>query len=224
MLTVKSFAQDPRLFDNTWYLHNIIVDGNNNIPPSNTEIENVTANFTNPNGFESSVCDTLEGLLSFVSSEFIVDIWGMTLGGCAQLVNTDFQALYLEMFFVAHIDDVFTYTVVEEGNGSTTLTITNILGNQAIYSSQVLSTQEFSENVFYVYPNPASEKVFLQLTLAVVVKEIRLFDLQGRLIRRESSLKSSMIEIETSSLHSGLYFVQVIDDNGSASIARFVKE
>lgn len=43
-ISVSSFAQDQRLFDNTWYLQKINIDGIDYLAPQNNEIDSIELN------------------------------------------------------------------------------------------------------------------------------------------------------------------------------------
>ena len=102
-----AYTQDPQLFENDWYLQNVIIDGQDNFPPSNDDVPFITIAFIQNNSFISTyVCDALEGTVIYTNSEFLVNGWSMTLGGCfgpfAQ-ENTLFQGIYLDTFFVGNV-------------------------------------------------------------------------------------------------------------------------
>ncbi len=59
------FAQDPQLFEQTWYCQNLIFSGEINTPPANAEVPFVPLNFTEiPMEFTTSVCNSGSGLLN----------------------------------------------------------------------------------------------------------------------------------------------------------------
>jgi len=216
----SNYAQDPQLINNTWYLQNVIINGNNNFPPSNSEVTNITTNFNETNGFDTSVCDLLDGIVSYGSSQFTFDSWGMTLGGCSLQENTDFQLIYLETFFVSTIDDVFSYSIVDEGNGSKTLTITNSSGDEAIYSSELLSIIDFSKTHISIYPNPVKDELFISKIDDEV--SIKIFDITGKLIlKRDDVYFNKPIEVEK--LNNGIYFILLKDKQGWSVIKKFIK-
>lgn len=223
LLSLNLIAQDPQLFDNTWHLHSLVINGDTHIPPSNNEVTNVTANFYATNEFDSTVCDSLEGILNYVNSEFMFDVWGVMLGGCAQQVNTDFQQLYLDTFLVPSINDPFTYTIVDDGNGSKTLTVTNILGDDAIYGSQILSIPELTKDSFNVYPNPSSDKVFISTALDLTELVINVIDITGSKVFTidGNKLKNSGINIRD--LSNGMYFIILTDVDGNNTVKKLIK-
>jgi len=221
--SLQSFAQDPQLFENTWYLQNVIIDGNDNFPPSNSEVPFITVNFY-PTEFFTAVCDALSGSIIYdmVNPEFTINA-GMTLGGCTIQENSNFQIIYLEDFYFNHMSDAFSYVIVDEGNGSKTLTVTNSSVNESIYSSELLSTQEFLTNLFSIYPNPVKEKLFISTIPDLTDFKIIVFNIDGKqvLLGNEIDLNNKSIDIQL--LTSGIYFIMLKDKQGRTEMKKFIK-
>ncbi len=57
IISTTSFAQDSRLFENIWYLHDLVINGTSNIPPINNEIPFVPAEFIEPDEFRTGMCE-----------------------------------------------------------------------------------------------------------------------------------------------------------------------
>ena len=78
-LSTTAFAQDPQLFENEWYLQNVIIDGQDNFPPSNDELSYVPAIFTQ-DGFFTSVCNELTGFIEYEINSFSFhNLWKLLL-------------------------------------------------------------------------------------------------------------------------------------------------
>src|SRR5690554_8227422 len=100
LISYTSSAQDPRLFENTWYLHNLIIDGSSNLPPVNDEIEFVPLYFNEPTNMETSACYTMTSSVDFIGSDqFALLDGGMTLQGCEDPENNDFADFYMIGFW-----------------------------------------------------------------------------------------------------------------------------
>jgi endonuclease/exonuclease/phosphatase family metal-dependent hydrolase len=81
----------------------------------------------------------------------------------------------------------------------------------------VLDTQEFiQKNTLLVYPNPASDQLFIQPDEAV---DVAIVDMTGKIIQYQT-LQSGNNSINVSSLAPGLYFVKSV----TGAIAKFVKK
>lgn len=85
-----SSAQDPHLLENTWYLRNVIVDGQDNFPPSNNELNYVPAIFSQ-DVFSTSVCNELKGFINYEGEAFSFPrVLETTFIDCQYQINQDF--------------------------------------------------------------------------------------------------------------------------------------
>ena len=76
-------AQDPQLFENTWYLHDLIIGGQSNVPPINNEIPFVPADFIEPDLFETGMCGSLgSGTILYSGTNEFNFPNGITWFGC----------------------------------------------------------------------------------------------------------------------------------------------
>jgi hypothetical protein len=72
-----------------------------------------------------------------------------------------------------------------------------------------------AEQNFNIYPNPASDKCYLENNSNEQVKTVKLFSLQGQLLRNYDGLSSEMpILIDLSGLANSYYFIEIETDNG----------
>ncbi len=217
-------AQDPQLFENTWYLQNLIIDGQDNLPPNNEDVPFITVSF-NENLFFTFVCDGLDGIVIYNNSQFSFDSWSMTLGGCFGINATEnavYQGIYLGEFFISNIDNPFTYSITDEGS-SKTLVIFSSNGDEAIYSSVLLSTQDYSTNLFTILPNPVKDELFISGTIDWNDFTVNIFNINGKLILsvNDSNLNNKSIDVQK--LNSGIYFILLKDKNGRSIIKKFIK-
>jgi endonuclease/exonuclease/phosphatase family metal-dependent hydrolase len=87
----------------------------------------------------------------------------------------------------------------------------------ARFQFSVLDTPEFAhKNTLLVYPNPASDQLFIQLDEAI---DVTIMDMTGKIIQQES-LQSGNNSIDVSPLAPGLYFVKSV----RGAITKFVKK
>ena len=226
-LSTNAFAQDPQLFENDWYLQNVIIDGQDNFPPSNDDVPFITITFIQNNFFISTyVCDALEGTVIYTNSEFLVNGWSMTLGGCfgpfAQ-ENTLFQGIYLDTFFVGNVDDPFNYSIIDESN-SKTLVITSSSGDEAIYSNQLLSRDNFEISKFSIHPNPTQNELFITAQNTTQNLKIKIFNIEGKLLSAQSITLQDQKAIDVSQLLNGIYFLNIEDENGNTTTKKFIKQ
>ena len=86
-----------------------------------------------------------------------------------------------------------------------------------IYSEDcVLGIEEYDSINFTIFPNPTQNVLNIESNEAI--ESIRIYSLQGQLIKVDSSSK-----VDVTQLSSGLYFVQVIID-GKSETKKFVKK
>ena len=93
-------------------------------------------------------------------------------------------------------------------------------------SFQILEIKENQSTEFEIYPNPCKSYLTLELTESnKQVSDVKIFDLTGRDMTNKTSIDHSAgnnsINIELSSLSSGIYFVSI---NDSETNIPFVKE
>ena len=160
--SLSSYAQDPQLFENTWYLQKVIIDGQDNFPPINNEVPYVPL-FITVNNLETSVCDSMSGSFVEINNDsFTVSDFNFLLIECSLQENIDFETLYFIDFFNALLqNNIYNYTIVSNTGNSKILTLTNNSGSQAIYGNEILSNQDFDISSFKVYPNPVKDKLFI---------------------------------------------------------------
>ena len=98
------------------------------------------------------------------------------------------------------------------------------IGDGTIYKiidgNTVLSTNNAQKTDFKIIPNPAAESV--QVSHANKIKNITIFDLQGKIIQSKNFEPSTFISYEVSSLDSGAYFLQIIDIHKNKTTKKFV--
>jgi hypothetical protein len=104
-----------------------------------------------------------------------------------------------------------TYAVTAENGVNRTYTVT---------ITKSTSIGKFEVNVVSIYPNPATDKLYVE---AAGMTQIEIIDMLGRTaLRRTTSNTRESFEI--SSLKEGLYFVRIALANNEVVITRFVKK
>ena len=101
----SSNAQDPQLFENTWYLQNLIIDGQDNVPPSNEEVPFVDLIFSIVNSsifLETNVCNNGNGIVNFNNSNssfLFTEGFSTIIGECNDQNNSSFENLVFIIVF-----------------------------------------------------------------------------------------------------------------------------
>lgn len=81
---------------------------------------------------------------------------------------------------------------------------------------------ELGDNVVTVYPNPAmaGQNIIVAMSQIPADLSIQMYDLSGKLIEAytQKSLAGNQIQIQTSNLASGMYFIKLISADGNATM------
>ncbi len=92
------------------------------------------------------------------------------------------------------------------------------------YVSIVLSSNEITEVQLKIFPNPVKNRLIIEVPITESDNYmISIFDLFGKTISKKTYNKTGIIEINLSSLKSGLYILQIEFDNKKLR-QKFVKE
>ncbi|PVW17417.1 T9SS type A sorting domain-containing protein [Marixanthomonas spongiae] len=216
-------AQNPELFENTWYLERLSIDNTDVFPPSNSEVPHVDAIFEvngETNQFWSTVCESLSGTMVFDNSNdqfSYLELYQSLCGGCTDADNADFESTYFQFYF-NNSANPFTYAINDVENDDKQLIVTGENGNQAFYRNTVLSNAVFSETFFSVYPNPVSETLFI-ISENNAIQNVSVFAINGQLTFSE---KGNTQHLDVSALSNGLYFIRVASEQGT-SVQKFIK-
>jgi hypothetical protein len=217
------FGQNPQLIENTWYLQNVIIDDNNNLPPPpNDDFEFIQATFNNNDFFETSVCASLSGELSYNSDQFLFDDFAITLIGCGEQINEEFQNLYINSFFQQTIDNPHTYTI-NTINSVLELTVVNSNNDMAIYTNELLSIEDFINYDFVIFPNPVKSTIHIENKFQYGTSKIIISDITGKYLNTYA-VEGQNITFDISSYQSGVYFVRIVSSNGNVSTSKFFKD
>lgn len=88
-----------------------------------------------------------------------------------------------------------------------------------------LSNAGMEENTFdfvSVYPNPAKDQLFVDLTKRADVTQLRMIDVQGKTITEIKGITPSIVTINVSGFKNGIYFLELTAVDGSKTV-RVVK-
>lgn len=117
--------------------------------------------------------------------------------------------------------DFFGYSVSLCSDGSklavgAPYNINNVINSDTGYVrvfdlTPMLSSDDFSILNFSVYPNPAIDRLSIQLSDDIELQKVNLFDMLGQLIKTENSRY-----IDLSGLETGNYFIEVYTNKGKA--------
>mgnify|MGYP000176840572 CR=1 FL=1 len=218
-----NLAQDLQLLENTWYLQNVIIDGQDNFPPSNDELISVPAIF-NQDGFITYVCNELSGFIEYNGDTFnFPQPLSTTLIDCQYQINEDFEIIYFN-FYDSSLGNLFNYIITTDSNDNKTLVVTSNTGDQAIYGDHLLSNQDFYSSQFSIHPNPAIDKLYIITTTSKENLTLKIFNLEGKLLSTQNLEVANQTSINVSQLISGVYFLNIEDENGNTGVKKFIKQ
>lgn len=215
LLTIMnfSFSQDTRLFDNYWYLTNIIENGVSNIPPT----ANMGISF-DPPMFYAHACLNMSATVTFENNT--TNFSATNFQYCLCMCNNPSADAYETNKYFPFLNNsndqttinYFTYSI-SESQGVKTLSINSTLNKQAIYSSVMLSNASFEKLDFNLYPNPSAEYIEIKLNNELTNNgTLELYNEIGLLCKTEK-LISNTTRMETKDLSSGIYFVKMKTEN-----------
>ena len=213
LFTIKASAQDPQLFENIWYLKNLVIEGNNNPAPANSDLNFIALEFYEmpTDNLTTFACDSFWGDLTFDQMDPIFSFTQsgqIFFGDCSFQPNIDYATLYFS-FFENEISFPFSYEVTTT-NGIRFLSITNEAGDQAFYADQLLSIDYQDAPKLGASPNPFKDIVTLSLVYGEIL-EIQVINLLGKEVFQQ---KGNSQEVYLEELSSGVYFLKVYTDRG----------
>lgn len=113
----------------------------------------------------------------------------------------------------------FTSPTVGFAGGFTT---SATVGGIYKYTGTVLGTDDFvTSEKLVAYPNPAND--LLQLN-GVAINEITVYDILGKQVMNQKFAAQDHINLNTSSLESGMYVLVAVADNGAKETLKFAKK
>ena len=88
---------------------------------------------------------------------------------------------------------------------------------QGTYSEAFAGAEKQTETLFSIYPNPATDRVYIESL--ETVREIVVFDVLGQQV-----IRTSENQITITDLQSGIYFVQVEFENAQKAVRKIIKK
>lgn len=225
--TLTTVAQDPELFDTTWYIHKITIDNVEAFPPNSSEpIPVEETYFDEEPGFMQT------GYCNFYGSTIVYDTFDDTFeietmvelkSTCLEQANLDFTDLLIDflMFNNNPIGETFEYEITTSG-GSKSLLLTNSLGDSVLYGNEMLGVADNKQVNVHVYPNPTAYVLYIEVGQQEVA-DVTIYNLSGSQVRSISEVKGNN-SIDVQSLKAGVYFIKITNDTGMQLFNKFVKQ
>lgn len=221
-ISAISFAQDPQLFENDWYLYEVLSNDLGTLydvslidPPISPNLsisEDLTFN-------GEGACNTFNGAYELLPSNELSPInFTATTNDCGIQQHNSFENEYF-----GFIGGGYSYAITEDIDGKV-LTLESPLMGYAVFKSYPLSISNFKKNEFQLYPNPAKEKLFISATNTAGNLKVKIFNTAGKLLSTQKLELENQSYIAISQLATGIYFLNIHDENGNTTIKKFIKE
>lgn len=112
-----------------------------------------------------------------------------------------------------------TTTTPVTNNTAAAITLIDNFVTRASAADTLLGIENvtLAENKFSVFPNPASNLISISNSENILVNEITITDLNGRVVKQSKYNNTSEIQINLSDLASGMYLMKINSDQGSAT-------
>lgn len=225
----KLIAQDPQLFDNTWFLAELEL-GSEVIIPNTPSLDPLVTFNIGTNILEASDSSCIGGYGGEIES------YNTTLGFTLAFFefspigidceNED-QFNFIEVHSSFYIDlpsspplNPFNYEITEE-SGIITLTITNGNNDTAIYRNVPLSLEENELDNLKVIYNAQNETLLLTGYILEPTIKVAIYNLAGQ--QQETSDFTNGTSINVKNLPTGIYLITLRNTNGQKVTRKFVK-
>ncbi|MGL4596582.1 MAG: T9SS type A sorting domain-containing protein [Bacteroidia bacterium] len=109
---------------------------------------------------------------------------------------------------------VYTYI---DGNGCSASATQNIVVSPCVGIAETAVSGSIS-----VFPNPASNQLFVSWNTTLAVKQVQLVDATGRVVMTENTTNGNTLELNITELPVGLYNMIIVTDSGN-QVTRFIK-
>ncbi|MEN8251719.1 MAG: PKD domain-containing protein, partial [Bacteroidota bacterium] len=164
--------------------------------------------------FEYSVELSLDGMgINFINTSIYADTYSWDFGDGN--TSSEFEPNYVFSDFYFYKTSVFHVC----------LYASNLCGHDAQYCEDIyISPTQFmeeGEELISVYPNPASQYIFLELKEFSGFKKMGLFDAHGKIYWQERT-PMNRYEVDLNELSKGIYYF-ILEQNDKYFFKRFVK-
>lgn len=230
LLSTYGKAQNPDLYNQTWYLHEIIDEESEDFYVEgyqpyggDPEIEQITPYFildSNLNFNGVGICNPFNGVLEYdeTSDSFRAISTNVETSSCGVFEDMDEPRVIGPFGFIDSDPTSFTIinpTITNDEDGYQTFSfITQPFVNYTYRNVSVLSVNDFEKDVFTIYPNPTSDIIQFSSQSNSIITSIEVYSVLGSKVM-EISDPNSLKTITLSSLNKGVYFIKIYSDQKS---------
>ncbi len=221
-LSAISYAQDPQLFENEWYLYEVLTNDLGTLYEVSLIEPPIIPSLSISEDLIFSglgACNNFNGVYGFFPPNELNSInFIASTDDCGVEQHNNFEDEYF-----GFISGGYSYNITDDSRGKV-LTLENGIFGYAVFKSYSLSTSNFTKNEFQVYPNPAKNKLILTSTNKEGKLKIRIFNIEGRLLDTQNLELENQTSIDISGLMNGTYFLNIENENGNSEVKKFLKE
>lgn len=157
-----------------------------------------------------------------------VKYWMMEPSGDDPMIYTFTTVLYpgdyqFKFFFVYNEEASWDYGEWT-GDPNRTFTIVNDTTMDYVWGEIASIDNNFTSNSsLNVYPNPCQNTINVALDETAKIEKVEVMSITGAIVRNINNVNNTTLEINTSDLNSGLYFITIHSQDGIKT-AKFIKE
>ena len=215
------FGKTPTVFgtaikNKTWYITSLTFQDQTYVPT----LSDQPLTFSE-DSFQAAYFNVLNATATYGGNTNTFDVYNVDLTfvtpGNPAIAN--FGGAYLEGFFGQGVSVDGGYSLLVNGpfsyvlsNNNKTLTVTNSLGDIAVYSDEILSISEAQQmNTTSVFPVPAID--YLTVKHEVPIYSLVVTDLSGKRVLQQKTDGRKTYSLNIKTLTSGVYFITVNGEN-----------
>ncbi|WLD22558.1 T9SS type A sorting domain-containing protein [Flavobacterium dauae] len=118
----------------------------------------------------------------------------------------------------------YVYFFVNQLNAASVAKFDNIkISALQTLPSYILSNNEFITSTFNVFPNPATNMVTITNNENIVVEQVTIYDISGKVINTQTFNKENEVQLNVEHLASGTYMLHIQTNEGTA-VKKLVKK
>ena len=123
--------------------------------------------------------------------------------------------------------DDYVATLGEDLNGELYVSVSTVYSSSAPSTifrivDTSLSVNNFNKNGLSLYPNPAKTEIFINNSHNIVLSQVKIFDLTGKLVLAKTLENNDVQSINISSISSGMYLISLEDVTGNQFQSKLV--
>jgi hypothetical protein len=200
-------------------LKEISIDSNSVYPDPNEEVINATLQCPkNPNSeFTTTYCKTGTALIeqtidgfSFVNQEFFIEG-----DACEESINNTLEDLYFS-FFTSNSDQLLTVEILILHDPDLSLLWLYAPNGDFVYyesiPQELLGIDNFNRQRIVISPNPIIDSFSIQNNSSAILTNLKIIDINGKVVQHFNT--TILNNISAKNLSNGLYYLQLVTDDG----------